>query len=86
MRQLREAIRQKRTKLLKIMAIMHLPPAHASMKIKPSSRLKHRIYPTWPTLTFYLPKTPMKEKHFAMIEEIKEKFKQGLLAIPKSAF
>ena len=31
-------------------------------------------------------KTPIKEKSFAAIEEIKEKSKQQLLAIPKSAF
>ena len=31
-------------------------------------------------------KTPMKGKHFATIEEIKEKSKQELLTIPKSAF
>ena len=30
-------------------------------------------------------KTPMKRKHFATIEAIKEKSKQKLLAIPKSA-
>ena len=31
-------------------------------------------------------KTAMQEKHFATIEEIKEKSKQELLAIPKSTF
>ena len=31
-------------------------------------------------------KTPMKGKRFATIEEIKEKSKQELLALPKSAF
>ena len=31
-------------------------------------------------------KAPMKAKHFATIEEIKEKSKQNLLAIPKSIF
>ena len=41
-----------------------------------------------PANFFLLPKlkTPMKEQCFATIEEIKEKSKQELLTIPKSAF
>ena len=41
-----------------------------------------------PTDFFLFPKlkTPMKGKRFATTEEIKEKSKQRLLAIPKSAF
>ena len=49
----------------------------------------NRIQWTWPPLAFLrLPKlkTPLKGKLFATIEEIKEKSKQKVLAITKSAF
>ena len=41
-----------------------------------------------PAEYFFFPKlkTPKTEKRFAMIEEIKEKSKQWLLAMPESAF
>ena len=44
--------------------------------------------PQPPDLAFLFPKlkATMKGKRFATIEEIKEKAKQELLAIPKSAF
>ena len=56
---------------------------------KPSSCLNHRIRQTWPPADFFLfpkLKTPMKGKRFVTIEELKEKSKQELLAIPDSSF
>ena len=57
-------------------------------KTKPLSWLRHHIHRLGPRWFFFFPKlkTPMKGKRFATIKELKEKSKQELLAIPKSAF
>ena len=97
MSRLREAIRQKRTELWKneSLILQHdNVPAHTSMLvpdfvaktvIKPQPHYSSDLAPSG---FFLLPKlkTPMKAKHFAMIEVIKEKLKQDMLAITKSAF
>lgn len=99
MRRLREAIRQKRTELWKKQSwILHHDnaPAHTSMLVREFlAKNKTVIMPQPPYSPDLAPadfflfpklKTPMKGKRFATIEEIKEKSKQELLAIPKSAF
>ena len=90
MRRLLEAIRQKRTELWKNQSwILHHDnaTAHISILVREfrgknktvnHASTTHRIHRTWPPLVFFLfPKlqTPIKEKHFAMIEEIKEVFR-----------
>ena len=58
------------------------------LKTKPQSCLNHCIHRTWPPTDFFLSpklKTPMKAKRFITIEKIKEKSKQKLLEIIKSA-
>ena len=99
MRRLREAIRQKHTELWKKQSwILHHDnaPAHTSMLVREFlAKNKTVIMPQPPYSPDLAPadfflfpklKTPMKGKRFATIEEIKEKSKQELLAIPKSAF
>ena len=71
-------------------------PAHTSMLVRDFlAKNKTVIMPQPPYSPDLAPadfflfpklKTPMKGKRFAAIEEIKEKSKQELLAIPKSAF
>ena len=99
MGRLREAIRQKHTELWKNQLwILHHDnaPAHTSMLVREFlAKNKTVIMPQPPYSPDLAPadfflfpklKTPMKGKRFATIEEIKEKSKQELLAIPKSAF
>ena len=98
-RRLSEAFLQKRTGLLKNHSwILHhdKAPAHTSMfvvdflaKNKTVIMLQPSNSPDLAPADFFLfpkLKTPMKAKRFAMIEEIEEKSKQELLAIPKRAF
>ena len=99
MHRLSEAICQKRTELWNHQSwILHHdnPPAHTSMlvceffvKNKTVIMPQPPYSPDLATADFFLflkLKTPKKRKRFATIEEIKEKSKQELLAIPKNAF
>ena len=94
---LREAIHQKRTELRKSQLwILHHDnaPAHTSIlvheflaKNKTVIILQPSYLPDWtPAEVFLFPKlkTQMKVRRFATIEDIKEKFKQELLALKKS--
>ena len=99
MRRLRETIRQKRTELWKNQSRIFdhdNASAQASMLMREFLAKNKTVIKPQPS---YLPdlaavdffpipklKTPMKGKRFATMEEIKEKSKQELLAIPKSAF
>ena len=96
-RRLHKAIHQKRTELWKNQSwILHHNNAHSS-HIEASGWVfgqkwnrNHTSYsPDLAPAGFFLfpkLKTPLKGKRFAMIEEIKEKSKQELLVITKSAF
>ena len=96
MRQLLEAVCQKRTELWKNQSwILHHDNAlaHISMLVLEFlAKNKTIIIPQAPYSPDLAPalfpqlKTPMKGKCFATIEEIKDKLKQKLLAIPQSAF
>ena len=93
MRRLREAIRQQRTELRKNESwiLQHdNASAHTSMLMRECVIIHQPLYsPNLAPVDFFLfvkLKTPMKGKHFTMIEEIKGKSKRKLLAIPKSAF
>ena len=97
MRRLREAIRQKLTELQKNQSwILHHDNATSMLLREIFVKNKTVIMPQPPyspdlasadfSSLFPKLKTLMKWKHFAMIEEIKEKSKQGLVALPKSAF
>ena len=99
MRRLHQAIRQKRTELWKNQSwiLLHDKAAtHTSMLVReflaknktvimPQSSYFSDLAPA----DFFLlpkPKTPMKGNRFATIEEIKEKLKQKLLVMPRTAF
>ena len=99
MHRLPEAIRQKSTELWKNQSrILHhdKAPANTSMLVSEYLAKSKTVIvsqsPYSPSLAladfFLFPKlqTPMKGKRFATIEELKEKLKQKLLKIPKSAF
>ena len=99
MRRLYKSIRQKRTELWKNQLwILHHDnaPAHTSLLVRECLPKNKSVIMAQPPYTSELAladfslfpklKTPMKVKRFATIEEIKEKSKQKLLAIPKSAF
>ena len=93
---LRETIHQKRTELWKNQSwILHHDNAlaHTSMLVREFLVKNKTVLMSQPPYSpglapadFFLSpklKTPMKGKHFATIEEIKEKSKHQLLAMPK---
>ena len=98
MRQLRKGIRQNSTELWKnkLWILNHYnAPAHISMLVREflaKNKTLIMLQPPYspelaPADFFLFPKlkTPMKENRLATIEEIKEKSKHELLAIPKSS-
>ena len=100
MRRLREAIPEKRTELWKSQSwILHhdSTPAQISLLVREflakNKTCNHASNTTYSTdlapadfFLFLTLKTSMKGKRFTMIEQIKEKSKQKLLAIPKRAY